>query len=97
MPSEKTFVFGTCYYERISPKREEFTPETSILNVQLDLEQALKLELALSEAIRKINRYKENAIDGRKAVVNVGVHLWADRIAVSEGRLPKELKKKKDA
>ena len=95
--SEKTFVSGTCYYERLSPPREEVTTETPILNIQLDLEQALRLELALSETIRKINRYKESTMDGKKAVVNIGVHLWADRIAVSEGRLPKSVKKKRDA
>lgn len=97
MSSEKTFSFGTCYYERTSPKRATLSPDTSVLNVDIDLDQALRLELALSEAIRKINRYKESAEAGRKAVVCLSVHLDLERISVSEGKLPKEIRKKKHA
>ena len=97
MPSQKTHITGGCYYERPVPPRQDITAKTPILNLQLDLEQALRLELALSECIRKINHYKDNSIDGKKAVVNMAVHLWCERIAISEGRLPKTIKKKRDA
>lgn len=95
MASEKTYSFGTCYYERTSPQRTDLSASTSVLNVDLDLDQALRLELALSEAIRKINRYKESADEGRKAVVTVAVHLGLERISVNEGKLPQTLRKKK--
>src|SRR5687767_9316026 len=97
MSSEKTVAFGTCYYERTSPKREALSSDTRILNVDLDLDQALRLELALSEAIRSINRYKESADAGRKAVVCLSVYLDLERVSVSEGRLPRGLRKKKHA
>src|SRR5215813_13154715 len=94
MNSEKKFSYGTCYYERLSPPREKVTKETPILNIQLDLEQALRLGLALDECIRKVNRYKESTTDGKRAIVNLTIHLWSDRISVMEGRLPKNVKKK---
>jgi hypothetical protein len=97
MPSEKTYTTGGCYYERPVPPRKDITADTKIVNLQLDLEQALRLELALSECIRKINRHKDNSIVGKKAVVNLAVHLWDERIAVSEDRLPNAIKKKRDA
>lgn len=94
MADTKTFTTGTCYYERTSPKRAALGPSTKILNVQLSLEQALKLNLAIDECVRKINRYKESTDAGRRAVVNVAVHLELERISVNEGKLPKGYKMK---
>jgi len=94
MAESKTFTTGTCYYERTSPKRATISSTTKILNLELSLEQALKLNLAIDECVRKINRYKESADAGRRAVVNIAVHLELERISVNEGKLPKGLKKK---
>ena len=78
-------------------KRDVLSPDTQILNIDLDIDQALRLQLAVNEAIRKVNRYKESAEAGRKAVVCLSVHLDQERISVTEGKLPRSLRKKKHA
>ena len=90
----KKFSFGGCHYERTSPPLSDLSPSTKVLNVELSLDEALKLNLALDECIRKINRYKESAESGKRALVNVAVHLHVERISVNESKLPKGLKKK---
>ncbi len=85
----KTFVFTTTPYAHTSPARENLTDATKIFNVALTLDQALKLQLGLQEGIRKIARYKENSETGRRAAVNLAIHLNVGRIAVCEAKLPK--------
>lgn len=87
--AEKTFAFGTCDYAFVSPDRSKLTPKTKILNVVVSFEDALKLNLALDECIRKINRYKRSTTAGKRAAVNICLHLNSNRIAVSEGKLKK--------
>lgn len=87
--AEKTFAFGTCDYAFVSPDRSELTSKTKILNVVVSFEDALKLNLALDECIRKINRYKRSTTAGKRAAVNICLHLNSSRIAVSEGKLKK--------
>lgn len=91
----KKAAFGTCYFERILPKREYFSSATKIINIHLDLEQALLLDLAINEAIRKINKYKKGSRMGRAAVVNLSIYFDLERIAVDERKLPKGCLKKK--
>lgn len=84
----KTFAFTTTPYAHTSPAREKLTAETKIFNVALTLDQALKLQLGLQEGIRHIARYKENSESGRRAAVNLAIHLQVARIAVCEAKLP---------
>ncbi len=92
--STKQFSFGGCHYEYTSPPLSNLSPSTKVLNIGLSLNEALKLDLALNECIRKINRYKESAEAGKRALVNIAVHLHLERVSVNEGRLPKGVKKK---
>ena len=92
--SMKKFSFGSCHYERTSPPLADLSPTTKVLNIDLSLDEALKLDLAIEECIRKINRYKESAKVGKRALVNIAVHLHQERISVIESKLPKGLKKK---
>jgi hypothetical protein len=88
----KTFAFTTTPYAHTSPARDKLTAETKIFNVALTLDQALKLQLGLQEGIRHIARYKENSEAGRRAAVNLAIHLHVGRIAVCETKLPKQAK-----
>jgi len=92
--SVKMFSFGGCHYERTSPPLSHLSPGTKVLNIELSLDEALKLNLAMDECTRKINRYKESAEAGKRALVNIAIHLPVERISVNESRLPKGLKKK---
>lgn len=91
----KTFVFTTTPYAHTSPPREKLNDTTKIFNVALTLDQALKLQLGLQEGIRQIARYKENSEAGRRAAVNLAIHLKVGRIAVCEAKLPKAIKASK--
>jgi len=55
MPKEKAFTFGTCRYEHTSPKRERLSAKTKVLNVILTFGEALKLDLAVDECVRKLD------------------------------------------
>lgn len=83
----KTFSFGGCDFARTSPKREALSPTTSVLNVTLTFEDALKLSLAINECVRKLNSYKRSTTEGKRTALNIAIHLDKDRITVNEGRL----------
>lgn len=89
MAKEKAFTFGTCEYERTSPERSQLLSDTSILNVILPFEEALKFDLAVNECVRKLNRYKKSTTEGKRAALNLTIHLNMNRIAVNEGKLHK--------
>jgi Glu-tRNA(Gln) amidotransferase subunit E-like FAD-binding protein len=80
--------FGTCQYLRTLPDRTSLSPSTQILNVQLTLAEAMKLQLALDECTRKIFRYKQSTKIAKEAVVTLGVHLQLSRVSVMEGKCP---------
>lgn len=87
--NEKQFTFGTCEYQRSAPPREDITKETSALNIFLSFEEALKLNIAVDECVRKLNKYKRSTKDGKRAALNITVYLSQNRIAVNEGKLSK--------
>jgi hypothetical protein len=84
---EKQHTFGTCAFERVHPERQTLSPETRVLNVILPFEEALKLNLALDEAVHRLNRYNRATRAGKASGVNVTVHLYSRRIAVNEGKV----------
>jgi hypothetical protein len=90
MPQEKEFTFGTCEYERISPQKDALSKETSVLNVILPFEEALKFNLAVDECVRKLNKYKKSTTEGKRAALNLTIHFDLNRIAVNENKLRKK-------
>lgn len=87
MANVKEFTFGTCEYERISPTRQALSQETSVLNIILPFDEALKFGLAVDECVRKLNRYKKSTREGKRAALNLTIHFNLNRIAVNEGKL----------
>jgi hypothetical protein len=85
MGSLKTSSFGACDIAKYSPKRETLTANTKVLNIRISFEEALKLNLALDECVRKLNKYKRSSKEGKRAAVNLVLHLSKDRVAVVEG------------
>jgi len=83
----KKDTFGTCAYDHTSPPRENFTNQTKIVNVLLSFEEALKLNLAIDECVRKLNRYKKSTKIGKSAALLVAVHLELNRISIHESKL----------
>jgi hypothetical protein len=81
----KTDTFGTCSYEKTSPAA--VTPTTSILNVILSFEEALKLNMAIDECVRALGRYNRAHQMGKRAALKVSIHLNQRRISVHEGKL----------
>ena len=59
MANEKEFTFGTCEYQRTNPPLQDLSKDTSGLNILLSFEEALKLNLAIDECVRKLNKYKK--------------------------------------
>ena len=83
----KQDTFGTCAYASTTPPRAKLTNETKIMNVLLSFEEALKLNLAIDECVRKLNRYKKSMKAGKRAALVVAVHLDQERISIHENKL----------
>lgn len=85
--AKKEYTFGTCAIGRVSPAREKLTASTKVLNLNLSFEEALKLNLAIDECCRKLNSYKKSTKEGKRAALNLTIHLELSRVAVNEGKL----------
>jgi hypothetical protein len=83
----KKDTFGTCAYECSKPAREALTNATKIINVHLSFDEALKLNLAIDECVRFLNRYNKAKKAGKRAALNLAIHLDQSRISVHEGKL----------
>ena len=79
----KTSSFGACSYVKMSPT--ERTAETQVLNVVMTFEEALKLNLAVDECVRNLNRYNRAKSAGKNAGLKLIIHLDKKRIRVQEG------------
>lgn len=77
-------TFGGCNFSYLSPAPKEGDPES--LNVVIGFEDALKLHLAIGQALAKINSYKRSTVAGRRAGVNICVYRDMGRITVQEGK-----------
>jgi hypothetical protein len=85
MGSEKSFSFGSCEFSRLSPK--QILSDTKKLNIIIGFEEALKLNLAIDECLRKINKYKRSTKEGKRAAVNFVIHFDIGRVSVSEEKI----------
>ena len=83
----KGFSFGTCPFSRTSPARAAIGPATRILNVYLSFEEALKLNLAIDECLRKLNTYNRSTKFGKSSGLNIAIHLEQERITVNEQKV----------
>lgn len=86
---EKKFTFGTCEYAFTYPNQTTLSPQTKVLNIFIPFDEALKLNLGIDECIRKLNKYKLSTKEGKRAAVNLCLHLDIKRIAINEGKLKK--------
>lgn len=88
-PRKKLFSFWTCDFARTSPPLEKLSADTRTLNVEISFVDALKLNLAIDECVRRINSYKRSTKEGKQAAVGIAIHLKQERIAVYPASLPK--------
>jgi hypothetical protein len=86
-PKEKEFTFGTCRFERTSPQREAFSASTRAINIYIPFDDALKLNIAVDEACRRLNKYSKSTSEGKRAALNLTIYLDVQKIAVNEGKL----------
>lgn len=82
---EKTGSFGACGFQKSSPT--ELSSDTKALNFVLMFEDALKLNVAVDECIRKLNSYNRAKTSGKNAGLMMVVHLDTKRIRILEGKL----------
>jgi hypothetical protein len=75
----KTFSFGGCDFGATSPNFNELSATTPMLNVTISFEEALKLNLAIGECIRKLNSYKRSTTTGKRSALNLAIHLAKGR------------------
>jgi hypothetical protein len=87
-PALKTFSFGGCDFGRTSPAVGALSPNTKMLNIEIDFEEALKLHLAIGECIRKLNSYNRSTRAGKRTALNLAIHLSKGRVTVNEAKLP---------
>jgi len=88
-PELKTFSFRGCDFVRTSPGVSSLTPDTQVLNIEIAFEDALKLNLAIDECIRKLNSYKRSTTKGKRTGLNLVIHLSKGRVTVNQAALPK--------
>ena len=86
IPKKKS-SFGACTYAKTSPPRGSLSPSTKVLNLFLPSEEALKLNVATDECVRKLNSYNRSTTAGKHAALNLTIHFHADRIAINEGKV----------
>ena len=83
----KKATFGTCAYGKTSPDQATLSSETKILNMFLSFEDALKMNLAIDECIRRLNKYSKSTAEGKRAALNLCIHFDQKRIRVHEGKI----------
>jgi hypothetical protein len=86
-PPIKTFSFGGCSVSYIGPEVSKLSPQTRMLNLTVSFEEALKLNLAIQECVRKLNTYNRSTSAGKRMALNVAVHLQDERITVNESTI----------
>ena len=76
--------FGGCSYAKLSPAHGKLAPSTQVLNLVITFEEALKLDIAVDEALRRLNATQRRSRTGKRAALNLTVHFHTGRITVSE-------------
>ena len=81
--------FGSCEYATTSPKATDMAASHKAVNIRITFEEALKLNLALEEAVRKLNSYNRSSQAAKRQGVNLCVFFDKPRITVREETLAK--------
>jgi len=77
--------FGACTFDSVSPKA--LSASTTTLNVALSFEEALKLNLAIDEAVHQLGRYHRATRAAKRMGVRFVIHINKKRVRVLKGRL----------
>lgn len=86
-PEAKGISFGGCNFGKLSPKQEDLSATTKMLNVTMTFEDALKFNLAVDECVRRLNSYNHAKIAGKRAALSLVIELEQGRVMVKEGKL----------
>jgi hypothetical protein len=68
-----------------------FRPILKFSNIEIAFEEALKLNLAIDECVRKLNSYKRSTTAGKRSSLNLAIHLSQGVITINEAKLAKTL------
>ena len=82
-------TFGICDFVHTSPPLDELSPDTPKLNIVIGFEEALKLNMAMNECVRKLNSYDRSTIAGKRSALNLVIHFPRKVITITEAALPK--------
>jgi hypothetical protein len=77
--------FGSCRFSKTSPV--QIAADTKVINFTISFEDALRLNLAVDECVRKLNRYDRSRGRGKKTALALVIHLDKGRIRVNEGKI----------
>jgi hypothetical protein len=87
-PTPKKKSFGGCNFSRTSPPASTFSQATKTINVDIPFEDALKLNVAIDECVRRLNSYNRRSKDGRRTALSLSIKLDKNRITIIETKLP---------
>jgi hypothetical protein len=94
MPTkQKQFTFGTCSLNHLSPP--SISPETRAVNIVMSFEDALKLNLAISEGVRALNKNNRATREGRDAALCLTVYLDTKRMSVNQAKVKQSAPRKR--
>lgn len=82
-------TFGACSYSKTSPPVGSLSPSTKILNLAISFEEALKLNVAIDECVRRLNSYNRARKAGKQSGLTLAIHLPSRRVTVHESRIAK--------
>lgn len=83
----KAYTFGSCSFAKMSPLQSKLTSATEGVNVFLKFDEALKLNLAIDECVRRLNSYNRATAGGKSAALVLTLFLGKNRITVNQGGL----------
>ena len=82
LPEKAVDYHGACRYVRTSP--DAVQKGLKALNIEMQLEEALKLRLALDSALLSLNRYNRSTSKGKGMGVVLSLKTESSSIAVIE-------------
>ena len=86
MPAkQKQFTFGTCALNHLSPPA--ITATTRAVNIVVSFEEALKLNLAIDEGLRALNKNNRATREGKDSALCLTVYLDTKRITVNQAKV----------
>ena len=87
IPAQTKDSFGGCTFACVSPAYGTLASSTKVVNVVLSFEEALKLNLAIQEAVRDLNTLHRAVKVNKLAGMKLAIHMDKHRITVARGRM----------